>query len=350
MITDLEIANFQSHKNTSLSFHPGVNVVVGQSDTGKSSIIRAINWVISNRPSGDSFRANFSKSDTEVAMAFGEDFVLRKKGKSTNSYEVESGKLKALRTDVPQEVKDVTLMKEVNIQPQHKSYFLLDETPGNVAKAFNTVSGLEEMDAALKNINSKVRDTSSKISHTSEKIDQLEIDIEKVKWVGEAEKSLKWIEEYNQTVIDFKIVIDALRSRITEVRRLSGCLKELPDFSALPKIKEISKLDTDINTKLEHSNYVFDIVSSLSELRKKEKVCSAIQDLDVSSSAELSKRINAKINEFDALKTMIRRIEREMNVVSIAKNEVDVWKREFDDLESQLEICPTCGQIIKEES
>ena len=48
MIKSLHIQNFQSHKKTTLKFHKGINVVIGQSDSGKSAIIRALNWTINN--------------------------------------------------------------------------------------------------------------------------------------------------------------------------------------------------------------------------------------------------------------------------------------------------------------
>jgi len=46
MINSLTIQNFQSHKNTTLEFDNGINIIIGQSDSGKTAIIRALNWVI----------------------------------------------------------------------------------------------------------------------------------------------------------------------------------------------------------------------------------------------------------------------------------------------------------------
>ncbi len=55
MIKSAKLINFQSHIDSLLEFHSGVNSITGQSDSGKSSILRAINWVIHNKPSGDAF-------------------------------------------------------------------------------------------------------------------------------------------------------------------------------------------------------------------------------------------------------------------------------------------------------
>jgi len=56
MIKYLQIQNFQSHKDSLLEFDPGVNVIVGSSDSGKTAVIRALRWLVWNRPSGDAFR------------------------------------------------------------------------------------------------------------------------------------------------------------------------------------------------------------------------------------------------------------------------------------------------------
>jgi len=65
MIKTLSIQNYQSHKDSTLEFDPGVNVIVGSTDSGKTAIIRALRWLIWNRPNGDSFRSTWG-GDTKV--------------------------------------------------------------------------------------------------------------------------------------------------------------------------------------------------------------------------------------------------------------------------------------------
>lgn len=52
----LHIENFQNHRDTTLCFSPGLNVIVGEAEKGKSSIIRAIAWLFFNHPPGADFR------------------------------------------------------------------------------------------------------------------------------------------------------------------------------------------------------------------------------------------------------------------------------------------------------
>jgi len=55
VVEKITIKNFQSHEETELQFSSGVNVIVGSSDSGKSAILRALKWVVQNKPSGTAF-------------------------------------------------------------------------------------------------------------------------------------------------------------------------------------------------------------------------------------------------------------------------------------------------------
>ena len=65
LIEAIEITNFQSHANTVLEFHEGVNVIKGTSGHGKSAIIRALEWLLTNTYYGDakSWFADKSRSE-----------------------------------------------------------------------------------------------------------------------------------------------------------------------------------------------------------------------------------------------------------------------------------------------
>lgn len=350
MITDLEIINFQSHKHTTMEFSPGVNVILGQSDVGKSSIIRAIKWVEANRPSGDSFRANFTKDKTEVALAFGDDFVSRQKGKSFNGYELEDEKLKALRTDVPQEVKDITKMEEVNIQPQYKSYFLLDESPGNVAKAFNSVSGLEEMDAALKEVNSRVRATSSALTLNLKETVVIEEEIKNLSWAQVAEKKLQEIEELEAGLQRTHGICTMLKDMVRKLGELQNKVKELPDFSALPKINAIFILDRNVDEKINHQNTLCDLLDSLSKKEEKLKRYDVLDTCDLSKTAEISQQIDTKTNSILSIYQKSEAISEKRHMLSRNKVELKTLRKIYLDTEAELKICPTCNQYILEES
>ena len=82
MLKSLKIRNFESHRNTQLNFHPGVNVIVGESDQGKTAILRALEWVLFNRPLGEDIKSNWLEDiNTYVQVEFDDGILKRKRTK-----------------------------------------------------------------------------------------------------------------------------------------------------------------------------------------------------------------------------------------------------------------------------
>jgi chromosome segregation ATPase len=69
--------------------------------------------------------------------------VRQRRGTTVNGYESSVGDFEAMRSDVPDEIKTVTQMNAINVQMQGDPYFMLNMTPGKVAKELNKLVGLE---------------------------------------------------------------------------------------------------------------------------------------------------------------------------------------------------------------
>ena len=151
MIKTLEINNFQSHKKTLLNFHPGVNVIIGTSDSGKSAVLRALRWVCTGIPRGDGFRSHWG-GDTEVSLETDNCIVTRGKTNADNVYLLnEETEFRAFGTEVPEEITAaLNLDESVNLQKQLDQPYLISETPGAVAQHFNRMAHLEKIDIGLK--------------------------------------------------------------------------------------------------------------------------------------------------------------------------------------------------------
>ena len=67
-IKSIEINNFRTHRNTKLEFAKGINALIGLPDSGKTNIIRFINWVLKNRPLGFKFHSDFTE-DIKIGRA-----------------------------------------------------------------------------------------------------------------------------------------------------------------------------------------------------------------------------------------------------------------------------------------
>ena len=172
MIRSIELRNFQGHKFSTLQFSPGVNVIKGPSHSGKTSIVRALKWVLQNKPLGDSFMSHFAEDDTSVSIEFDDDtYIIREKGKN-NRYNTNLGIFEAMRGSVPEEIEQISKMNEINIQSQHDPYFLIQDTPGNVAKKLNKVVGLEIIDEKLGRANKLINQTGAALNNAETKVDE----------------------------------------------------------------------------------------------------------------------------------------------------------------------------------
>ena len=112
MIKRLTIQNFQSHKNSTFEFHEGLNVIIGKTDSGKSAIRRAINWVVKNKPSGNSIWSWWGGVTKVQIEFFDGNIVSRIKEGTKNLYVLNDVEFTAFGTNIPQEIQDVINMND----------------------------------------------------------------------------------------------------------------------------------------------------------------------------------------------------------------------------------------------
>jgi exonuclease SbcC len=162
-IRKLIIENFQSHAYSELDLDDGLNVIVGASDQGKSSIIRALRWVLYNEPRGADFMrvgANYVRVTLHTNDGY---IVTRERTASKNRYQVISPDgneqvYEGFGNSVPQEViaahgvekilLDEGEEKMLHLGMQLDGPFLLSETGAVKAKAIGRLNGVHIIDAA----------------------------------------------------------------------------------------------------------------------------------------------------------------------------------------------------------
>ncbi len=197
MIKSLEIQNFLSHKKTILEFSSGVNIIVGPTDSGKSAIIKALKWVITNRPLGDSIRSHWGGL-TFASIEFNEGKVQRVRGDRDNAYKtnVEGNVIEfnAIKGEVPQEVGQILDLDDLNIQTQFAPHFLLSQSSGEVAQYFNKVAHLDKIDTASQNIRKWLKGIQQTIEFRESELEGFFIELERYSNLDEIEKKVEELE------------------------------------------------------------------------------------------------------------------------------------------------------------
>jgi len=299
MLESLTIRKFQSHSNTILKFHEGVNVIVGETDIGKSAIVRALRWVIDNRPSGDEFIST-GKKNCSVKLKVDGERIRRSKGKE-NLYRINKREFKAFGQSVPEEVSSLLNISNVNLQSQLDTPFLLSESSAEVARYFNKIVKLDMIDNSLKNISQRIRE------------DRLGL-------AGKKSKKSTLLE----SIGEYDWLVDAG----DKIRKLSIAEKNISKTSK--QVYDISQLIDDIE----------DLEEKKQELRKFSGAKKDINDL-----MELSKEIDEEEKSYDSLLEIMRIIEDiEYNIKAMAKEKQEL-RKELKKL--MPDICPLCGQEVR---
>lgn len=362
MISSITIQNFETHIDTRIDLHDGVNAFVGESDEGKSGIIRALKWNTQNRPQGDAYRNDQldPKKDKKVLCSVevnykNDGIVLRQRdniSQGINNYTINNGKpLKALRTDIPKEVQDVTQMKDFNIQVQHptEQYFLLADKPGQVAKKFNKVSGLSIIDDTTSEINSKVRETNATLKVIKKEIEDRELQLKNMEWVPAATKQAKNLKIKKSKLKQRTHKIDKLNSLLEQLDYVDSKLEKFNNLDeALQELNYLEQLDNKIWAAAKQQKLISDPLDGLKtidiQLKASNGIESALQDL------KQLERLNYKISDYEVI---IDKLDYKLKEIDVNKMHINKHNEIYNELEKEFnkrvesEVCPTCGRTGK---
>lgn len=252
MLHSLELTNFRSHKKTTLNFHQGVNVIVGDNSAGKTNVVRALNWIINNKPSGDSFRSHWG-GETKVTLGIDSNNVQRIKGKA-NQYITHINKTatcyNAFGQDVPSDIKKFLNITSINFQKQHDSPFLLGETPGSVARYLNEIINNEKIDSSQAHIKQKLRKKHIEIDIINEEIKENREDLKKYKWVREVEQDIISAEKVENEITDLKTKQDFITDTLENIAEIKKELKEHNKIIKYEKdVKEFFEIHSQVKDK-----------------------------------------------------------------------------------------------------
>lgn len=180
MIHSVHIHNFQSHDDTALDLSPGISTLTGDSDQGKSAAMRAILWAVTNRPQGDAYVSDWTRTpkgrikageacwvDVSVASGAGSVRVTRRRSDDFNGYLVGATRYEALRTDVPDDVARAFNIGPVNIQRQMDPPFLVGSKPAEAARFINQLVNLSDIDEAVSAATSMTRDNARQLKEAT---------------------------------------------------------------------------------------------------------------------------------------------------------------------------------------
>lgn len=227
-ITSVTLKNFQAHKDTTVQFDKGLNIIIGESNNGKTSILRGILWAIDNQPLGNDF-IMAGENDCSVTINFSDGTYIKRGRtiKDTGYYEIryidDNGKYidqtyRGFTNAVPVEVANVHQMPKVNITKDIETHlnvlsqldgpFLLTESPLVKASAIGRITGTHVIDAAIKESNKTIQSNRKLVKSYSEDLQQKENERKQLPDIKSMEAftkkyayTVKYITKLNDSVI-----------------------------------------------------------------------------------------------------------------------------------------------------
>lgn len=204
-VKSIDIENFQSHEKTHVDFNTGLNIIIGESNNGKTSILRAMDWVVDNQPLGTDF-IMIGKNYCKVRITYDNNTYIERYRtlKDTGYYRVgvidsngqeQYQEYKGFTNNVPVEVMNVHQMPKISITKNIETHlnklsqlerpFLITENTNEKAAAIGRITGTNVIDVAIKNTTTDIASDKKLLKSHIKSKEELEakknlIDIDKV--------------------------------------------------------------------------------------------------------------------------------------------------------------------------
>lgn len=389
----LSVKDFQIIKSANLSFLPGLNCIIGQSNNGKSALMRAAKACIYNTAGTNSVRLGCSNFAVGLQMN-GHTVILQKGNNSL--YKIDNEVYGKIGRTQLEEVASALGIRElsingsnedINFWDQMEKPFLLDRSETELFR-FIVDSGKDNnITTALKTITQDRQQITKDIAIAEGKIAQIEDNIKRQD--EELKDSDKILATCNKVIelgpkikraqeltnLKNKSILDGqnLSLVISEYNKVNKALADTDDsfnkinlnmkkFDLISNIssrinKSQTKLDL-LNTeynKIKHLdipdlNEKFSKYKTLGELITKLRITSGlIQELSSKKFPEITDDFGLKIQKLSTISTLVSSINNKQDLISKSNQELTSINKEIDELDKEIKsigICPMCGQPI----
>lgn len=386
----VQIKDFQIIKRVNLEFIPGLNVIVGPSNNGKSSILKAIKALLYTTPGSTPIRSG--QSSYVVGINYNGHTILLQKGLKESAYLVDGEKYTKFGTTTPQAVIDALQIKELELNGKKEQLnfwdqlnypFLLDKTPVELFRFIVDSGDDDQITKALKNMVSDRQGLTKKIDQLQGTINAIDLDIDTYSTQLEQAKSvletcdrvidllprigkLKQLKDSKQTLDSIKVERERIKSqqeksKINELNNLSQNIKQnsskynlFKDYSISLK-SVISSIQIN-NTKMKSVNKIKDLnpinIQNLPELKQIRDTINYITNSR--KSIKIKPVITCAISRDDLnnlhdFKNKLENLQRIKNALAFNNIEKEKVNRNiifYRDTKSLFKICPLCGNKI----
>lgn len=353
-IKQVKLINFQDHKETTVDFTEGVNLIVGSSDAGKSAILRAVNFVFQNDLRGNSF-IRVGTTECSVTIVFSDGIeITRVKGTDVNNYILKDENeelhvFSKVASTVPEQIQKYLgnpplddKKRPIAYADQMANLFLVDLNSSDLPRTLSELTGIQHLQTAAETLGKNARSYDRSIKERNDKIKKLNDDLVQYQYVDKDYESISTIQselnnlsntlENINKARSFIKINNEISSEAKKINNLSSKYKSLADIK--PQIENLSNLLTSIKTSRINLSF---------HVKKTKEFKSTKADLDKYSSL-CNEVFKNKLESVSGLKSNLETAEKYHNqnttlLSSIEKVKVDLQSEQtnIEDLQSSLD-------------
>jgi DNA repair ATPase RecN len=341
MIKKARVRRFQAIDDLTVKFSPRVTVIVGATDAGKSTLLRALLFAFFSKWKPAYHR--HGTSTTAVDVWVDGHRVSRRKGKGVNSYTIDGKKLSAVgKGGVPEQVARLLNLTPANVQRQLDKVFWLLDSPGQVSKYLNKIVNLELIDEAWARAHAGVRTAELAAKAAKADLEQANQKLRDTEWIEDFLTAARRVvrageraEEAAERTARLEIPVKAARTARKAGIRLDGAVSAgSRAVAAGGKLWQTRTDLADLQSQIEQAKRLrADAALTVPDLSDLERVRAKADDV-----AEERRHLEYTLADARAAATEARKVREELVEAEAALTAA---------AKKEKKRCPKCGQPVR---
>ena len=355
-IIKLILINFQSHVNTEILFSKGLNVLTGESRSGKTSILRAMKWIFENSQQNARSFIHMNEEFASAEIHLSNGYIIKRKVEAKrggfNGYEIfypDTNTWEALNTkslEMVQELLgysqlaiDSEKVMPINFLNQGSSWFFIGDgtTATERAKAIGTMFNIHYADSVLRDLEYDLKQLAA-----SEKI-QID-DVEKFRVKSAC---IDYLPEMIKNIDNGKAAIHEIEKKVNTLEKLKRMNSERTHTESI--ITDLVKVCNDLENVEQAILINANIISVEKNLKRllrlinKKKMLANAEKFVVNIVSDLAKAEQAQVKSHEisikhATLVNLRERKRKRNLIIEKGKSVRIIVDELENIPNAIEI------------
>ena len=373
-IKQVKLINFQDHKETTVDFTEGVNLIVGSSDAGKSAILRAVNFVFQNDLRGNSFiRVGTTECSVTIVFSDGVE-ITRVKSTDVNNYILKDENeelhvFSKVASTVPEQIQKYLgnpplddKKRPIAYADQMANLFLVDLNSSDLPRTLSELTGIQHLQTAAETLGKNARSFDRSIKERNDKIKKLNDDLVQYQYVDKDYESISTIQselnnlsntlENINKARNFIKINNEISSEAKKINNLSSKYKSLADIK--PQIENLSNLLTSIKTSRIHLSFhvkkTKEFKSTKADLDKYSRLCNEVFKNKLESVSGLKSNLETAEKYHNQNTTLLSSIEKVKVDLQSEQTNIEDLQSSLDDLIQSLkdagDWCNSCNRPL----